>query len=469
MRNWILFVLSAAAVLGFQEHVELTAYREKTTGTTVLVGTLRVFEDREAGAGRTIDLNLMVLPALDEAPAPDPIFWLQGGPGVAATNSFRGLAASWMRKRRDIVLVDQRGTGRSNPLHVELPARDLQDYLDPIFRPEPFRASLERLEKRADLTQYTTPVAMDDLNEVREALGYEKINLIGGSYGTRAALVYLRRHPETVRCAVLNGVAPISFINPLYHAFAAQEGLERLFEEIEADPGYSKAFPSLRRKFQSILMRLDAEPVRTVIRHPDTGEEVSVVLSRTAFTEALRIMMYYMDTNRRVPLMLLRAYEGDFAPFAQLGVRSNRRIRGIIHFGMLMCVTGSEDIPRIEEAMIPALTGNTFLGDGRVRRQMAVAAIWPRGEVPADYGEPVRSEVPVLLFSGTHDPVTPPRFGAQAAKHLANSLHLVVPAAHGAGGPVVDGIIRDFLESGTVEGLDTSGIAKLRLPPLELP
>ncbi len=451
--------------------LELTEYKDQASGTKVLRGTYRVYEHRETRKGRMLDLNLVVLPATGPDPEPDPVFWLAGGPGVGATGSAGGLAKSWMREKRDIVLVDQRGTGRSNPLQVRLPGNDgnLQGYLDPVFRPELFEAALKDLEKKADLTKYTTPIAMDDLDEVRAVLGYDKINLMGGSYGTRAALVYLRRHPETVRCAILNGVAPIAFKNPLYHASAAQEGLERIFEEVNENPEYRRAFPGLKRKFHSILKRLEAEPVEVMIRHPATNERVPVTLTRDAFAEALRIMLYYLDTNRQVPLCLLKAYEDDFEPFAQLGLYSDRRIRNIISFGMLMCVTGSEDIPRIDPKSISRLTRNTFLGDGRVRRQMAVARIWPRADVPPDYGEPVKSDVPVLLLSGTHDPVTPPRFGAEAARHLKNSLHLVVPGAHGVGGPVIERIKRDFLTTGTVKGLDTSGIEKMRLPPFKLP
>jgi pimeloyl-ACP methyl ester carboxylesterase len=170
-----------------------------------------------------------------------------------------------------------------------------------------------------------------------------------------------------------------------------------------------------------------------------------------------------------VPRLLLRAHEGDYEPFAEAGIRSNQRLRDMLCFGMLMCVTGSEDIPRIDPASIPLRTGGTFLGDRRVRNQVAVSELWPRGRVPADYGEPVRSNVPVLLLSGSHDPVTPPCWGEAAARHLTNSLHLTVPGAHGVSGHPVDRIVRDFLATGSVLGLDTSGIEKMRLPRFELP
>jgi pimeloyl-ACP methyl ester carboxylesterase len=472
----LFFLMGGALALPVQDslpasRLKLKTFLDEATRTPVRRGTYRVHENRATRTGRVIDLHIVVLPATGEDPRPDPIFWLAGGPGVAATGQAGGLARSWMREDRDIVLVDQRGTGRSNPLRIRLAGSDenLQGYLDPIFKPEIFQTGLAEVEKKADPALYTTPIAMDDLNEIRAVLGYEKINLMGGSYGTRAALVYLRRHRETVRCAVLNGVAPIAFKNPLYHAQAAQEGFDRICAEVAADPVCRKAFPGLKRKLWSLLHRLEAEPVEVAVRHPATGESVTIRLTRTAFAEALRVMMYYLDTNRKVPLCILKAYGGDFEPFGTLGISSNRRIRNLIAFGMLMCVTGSEDIPRIDPDSIPRLTRGTFLGDGRVHRQMAVAAFWPRGNVPSDYGEPVRSDVPVLLLSGTHDPVTPPRFGEEAARHLENSLHLVVPGAHGVGGPVIERIVREFLSKGTIEGLDTSGIEQIRLPPFALP
>ena len=451
--------------------LQLEERRHEASGTTVLQGTYRVFEDRTTRTGRTIDLNLLVLPALAMDSAPDPVFVLHGGPGAAATDYLGGMAKSWLRERRDIVLVDQRGTGRSNPLHVDLPdgREDPQVYLGPIFVPEYFAAALPRLRTIADLTKYTTPIAMDDLNEVREALGYDVINLRGGSYGSRAALVYLRRHPATARTATLNGIAPVSFLNPLYHAAAAQEGLETLAAECASDPHYRAAFPDLLRMVTEILARLDDAPVHVTVDHPDTGKPVEVTLDRHAFAEALRVLMYYTGTNREVPALLVRAHAGDFGPFAQRGLESNRGLRNILCFGMLMCVTGSEDIPRIDPASIPELTKDTFLGDTRVRMQMAVAEVWPRGDVPAGYGRPVDVAVPGLLWSGTHDPVTPPRWGEEAARYLPHGRHLVVPGAHGVGGECVTRIEREFLETGLVEDLDVDCVSTMRLPPLKLP
>lgn len=450
--------------------LELEPYRGGGSSSDWRHGTLEVFENRQTGRGRTISLYVLVLPARGREPAPDPIFVLHGGPGAAATSLAGGLAKSWMREDRDIVLVDQRGAGRSNPLHVELSGSidNLQGYLDPIFQVDLFRRGKERLEKIADLRQYTTPIAMDDLDDVRHGLGYQRINLVAGSYGTRAALVYMRRHERRVRTAILYGVVPLCWTNPLYHARSAQEGLDRIFDEVAADPVASKAFPRLREEFDEVLARLEKEPVEVTLTDVRRNVPVTFALTRDAFSEALRVMMYYMPTNRKVPLLIHRASEGDFKPFIQTGIKSNRQIRGIVAFGMLMSVVGSEDIPRITEEAIRRETKGTFLRDVRVRNQMAVADIWPRGDIPESYGQPVRARTPTLLISGTHDPVTPPRWGAEAARHLPNSLHLVVPAVHGSYGAAVEKVKLDLLRTGTVGGLDVSEVKKTRMPPLEL-
>jgi pimeloyl-ACP methyl ester carboxylesterase len=460
--------------LGFAQGVPGTLSMEPCpipeTDVEARCGTYTVWENRALGAGRTIDINIILIPALSDSPRPDPIVPLSSGPGGAATNGARGWSQSSFRRERDIVLVDQRGTGRSNPLFCEVAVQgDLQSYLDPAFTAEKFERCRERLERLADLTQYTTPIFADDLHEILLALGYDEVNLTGGSYGTRAALVYMRRHPETVRTAVLNGVAPIAFRNPLYHAYESQQALELTFERCAADPECHAAFPNLEQEFAELIERLNREPAQVTMPHPETGEEVTLSMSRYAFAEALRTSMYYLNMARAVPLLIHRAYEGDYEFFVDLGLRNNMAIVDALAFGMLLSVTCPEDLSRIDEAEIPELTDGTFLGDDRVRNQLAACSVWPARELPDGYGEPVSVDVPTLLLSGTIDPVTSPRWGAEAARHLPNSLHLVIPAAHGAGGPCISMIRNEFLEKGSVEGLDTSCVSEIRLPLFNLP
>ncbi len=433
-------------------------------------GTYAVYENREAAAGRTIELNIMVLPALGEAPRPDPLFPLAGGPGQGATLTARRWVNSWVRDERDIVLVDQRGTGTSNPLHCDMPGSDKhpQSYLEPVFSATVFEPCRRKLEQIADLTQYTTPIAADDLNDVRAALGYDRINLVGGSYGTRAALVYMRRHTKTVRAAILNGVAPIGFRNPLYHAYEAQQVLEKTFRECAEDPACHAAFPDLEEKFEELITNLEKEPATVTIPHPATGEDVTVSLSRYAFAEALRTTMYFLPAARDVPLLIHNAYEGDFDVFARVGIASNRGIVDALRFGMLLSVTCPEDVARIALEEIPRLTGGTFLGDTRVRGQIEACSVWPEAKVPKDYGKPVNVATPTLVLSGTIDPVTSVRWGEEAARHLPNGLHIVAPGAHGVGGPCIQNIERAFLETASVEGLDTACVADMTLPPFRI-
>jgi pimeloyl-ACP methyl ester carboxylesterase len=438
---------------------------DSVTGEVVLYGLFPVYEKRAEGEGRKIALEVLVLPAKSEKPQPDPIFYLAGGPGVNAISARSVFRDTIWRQDRDIVFISQRGTGGTVRLDCDLPGGDddLAGYLDPAFDPESLRDCLRKLELQADLRMYSTPTAMDDINEIRAALGYGQINLMGGSYGTRAALVYMRRHPETVRCAVLNGVAPLRFTNPLYHAWGAQVAIERLFAECEDDDACNAAFPDLGGKLEAVLNRLEAEPAAVTVRHPATGEEVAATLGREGFAEGLRVMMY--RSNRSVPLHIQRAYEGDVGAFAQAAMEADRSVRDIIAFGMLMCVTCSEDVARIDSELVGPLTEGTFAGPGRVLRQMEACELWPRSDLPEGFAEPVVVDVPVLILSGSLDPVTPPEWGELLAAQLPHSRHLIVPGAHGVMGPCVNGIVQELLESGSVADLDTSCVRRMGLGP----
>ena len=438
--------------------------------TPIRVGTMRVWENRETRNGRLLSLDVVVLPATASDPAPDPVFVFAGGPGQNVTTTANQWAHHWMRSQRDVVLISQRGTGGDNRLWCDLPGSDddLQGYLDPIFLEETFQHCLEQLAAQYDLAQYGTANAMDDINDVREALGYDTINLYGGSYGSRAELEYIRRHPETVRTAILNSVAPVAFINPLYHAWGAQHALDLILEECAADPECNGAYGDIRASFEEVMRVLDEGPVTTKVLSPSTGRLVEVELTRESFGEALRVIMYF--DRSQVPFLLDQAARGDFSHFAEVGIAASRGIRESLAFGMLLCVTCAEDLDRItSDEMILAATGETFLGDGRVRRQQAVCAFWPRSELPEDAADPVMRDVPVLLLSGRYDPVTPPRWGEEAASHLPQGLHVVGPGSHGQSGPCIDSIMAEVLERGTVEGVDVGCVEGLSPTPFRLP
>lgn len=432
-------------------------------------GTYEVFEDREAKRGRKIALKIAVLPALGPNPAPDPIFYLSGGPGSAAVEQ-AGTAVFLLekaRRDRDIVLVDQRGTGGSNPLRCDVPARsDLQRYLSDLMSPETAGECRKELEKRANLKLYTTPTAMDDLDEVREALGYERINLFGGSYGTRAALVYLRQHPKRTRSVVLMGAVPTYFDMPISYARSSEDAMDRLFADCAADRGCNEAFPNLKREFQQVLERLAKGPVKVALRNPATGATEEVDLSYGVAVERIRFMLYAGATSRSLPQFIHKAAGGDFAPLAQAAASTGEGLLSILYTGMFFSVTCAEDVPFIDQKRIPREIAGTFLRDVRLQTQMRACRDWPRGDLPRGYRDPIVSDAPVLLLSGAVDPVTPARWGDEVARHLPNSLHVVNPnGGHSDFGPCAAGLIGEFISKASVKGLDPSCIKAQQRPP----
>lgn len=449
----------------------LAACRIPRVPVEVRCGSLDVLENRASRTGRRITLPIVVLPSRRATAAPDPVFFIAGGPGQSATALAPMLWRSSHRDEREIVLVDQRGTGGAPVLHCDAPGSDddLQGYFEPMFRAPLYAACARTLGSMADLRHYSTYDAADDLEDVRAALGYERINLVGASYGTRLSLAYMRRHPTRVRAAILSGLVPTSFRNPLHHARSAQDALDSLLAACERDAPCRRAYPRLRAQLDEVVRRLDRAPAEAVVWHPVTRAPARVRLSRSAFGEALRVMMYSTDRITSIPLLIDRAHRGDLTPFAAIALESSRNLRRDLRFGVLMSVVCAEDVPRIRESEIARETRGTLIGDERVRTQMAACASWPKAELSRDHGVPAESRVPTLLISGTLDPVTPPRWGAEAARHLPNAVHLVVPGGHTPQSPCLDAIARRVLERASAQGLDTSCVRGMTLPPFALP
>ena len=431
----------------------------------VLCATYPVWENRATRQGRKIGLNIVILPALGPDRQPDPVFELGGGPGQGITESAGGLARSSLRQKRDYVLVDQRGTGRSNPLNCNLYGNpiDFQRAAGDLYPRKEILKCRARLKKVADLTLYTTAAFADDLNEVRQWLGYDRINLSGGSYGTRMAQVYLRRHPETVRSVLLVGVLPVDLFLPLRHAYAGQRALDLLLAECAAQPECHAAFPDVNADLRAIKERID-QGVTVAVMNTRTGERQEVRPVWGLVAEGIRFLLYGRGGGS-LPFQVRKAVEGDLEPLVQMAIEQRLAIDDILAMGLLFSVTCAEDLPYITEQMISENTPGTFLGDYRIRQQKAVCQLWPRGKVPADVHEPVSSDVPVLLISGERDPVTPPEMAEQAARFLTNSLHVVVPrGGHGGGGDCIENLIRNFIDRASVQGLDTSCVADVNGP-----
>ena len=430
---------------------------------------LTVFENRKTRTGRTIDLNVVVLPALDQKRKPEPLFDLAGGPGEASTSGAAFYAGSGKeyRRRHDVVLVDQRGTGESNRLSIPQ-EKTPQHYLREMYPVDYVREMRHALEQRADLAQYTTSIAMDDLDDVRAWLGYDQINLFGLSYGTRAALVYMRQHPEHVRSVILMGVAPTDLKMPLHHSESAARAMDLLLGECEHDAACHAAFPQIRDDWENVLVQLEKQPARVEYLPPGKAPPTAVEIQRGVFGEKIRTWMYDRDKAARIPLIVHHAAEGDFAPFLQQAIAPS--IPDFIADGMYLSVTCAEDVPFINQEEAARLTARNPFGNYRIFQQMRACGMWPRGEISAGFLAPVRSDTPVLIFSGNMDPVTPPKYGEQVAAHLPNSRHVVIPeGGHGPFGlsdpGCIDRIAIEFLNKGDTTNLDVSCVERMARPP----
>jgi pimeloyl-ACP methyl ester carboxylesterase len=365
---------------------------------------------------------------------------------------------------RDIVLVDQRGTGESNPLDCKLPKEKLEDISNIDDYPvEEFQACLEAYD--ADASLYTTPVAMDDLDDVRSFLRYEKINLYGGSYGTRAGLVYLRRHGEHVRTVILDGVAPPDMKLPVSAPLDGQRALDLLLADCEADTACNERFPGLRDRVKSLFARLEKQPASVRVQHPRTGEWADVEIGRTLMVNVLFGAFYSPLSSSLVPLLVERAEQNDFQPLLAMSF-TGEDLGDLLSQGMFLSVICNEDVPRVTGEDRARMASESFLGD-MFESRLKPCEFWPRAEVSEDYYEPVESDVPVFILSGQLDPITPPRWGEHIAEHLPNSKHLVVPGVgHGVlGQGCVTRLANQFLDDGTAANLDTGCVDQLRRPP----
>ncbi len=438
-------------------------------GVIAQCGELLVYEDRAAAAGRQIALNIAVVPATGSRNVveDDPLFLLAGGPGQAAVETFP-LALSvfaGVNRNRDIVLVDQRGTGESNGLNCEV----LEDETLPADLPDEEQIALldqcrVDLAERADLSLYTTDDFVADLDDVRAALDYDTINLYGASYGTRAALTYMRRFPEHVRSVVLDSVAGPELVLFLQMPQDGQRALDLLFDRCAADAACNDAFPNFRAEYEAVLARL-ATPQPVTVADPLSNEPLAFQLDRDFLSQLVFNSLYSAEFQGLLPLLVHHAHEtGDYAPLIVQGLTVSSSAG--LYPGLLYAVACSEDAPLIDPAEAESIRAGTSFGDFATRFQ-TICANWPRAEIAADFRDPLQSDIPTLLLSGGADPVTPPEYAAQVAAGLSNSRHIVVPGfGHGVVGVgCMPSLVAEFVRATDPAALDPTCLDVLQPPP----
>lgn len=430
--------------------------------------------------GTQITLHYAVLPALARNKLPDPVFFFAGGPGQSAIELAGLVSAQFARtlNRRDVVLIDQRGTGRSAPLKCDEgdeAARPLAEGVDPRRMAEQLARCREALQRRpwGDLRFYTTPIAMQDADAVRAALGVDQLNAVGASYGTRAVLDYQRQFPRHVRRAVIDGVAPPDMVMPASFAVDNQAALDAVFGACEHEPACALRHPRLRAQWRTLLGSL---PRRIQVLHPVTGRPEPLQLTHDALMGLVRSPLYVPALAAALPAAISAAAEGRFEMLAALGLALQGKGKGLsVAEGMHFSVVCSEDVPGLAAVGGDGAAAAPDFGAGFAQMYREVCSAWPKGTLPVGFRRIPPAATPVLLLSGGIDPVTPPRHAERVARALgAQARHVVVPnAGHGvmALGCMSDVVYRfiDVERDADALALDTGCATAVPRPPAFVP
>ena len=461
------FTAVAAGQMGYAHSVALQSCSVPGVRRSARCGAIEVLENPDRPGGRKLAIHFAVIPAANGHPRSDPIVPLLGGPGESAIE-----AAEWavhrlepMLNDRDLLLVDQRGTGQSGALRCHFfspddPAESLQN----LFPPASVETCAKDLATHTDLTQYSYRRFSEDLEKVRLTLGYESLNLFAGSYGTRAAQVFVRAYPGSVRTIFLGSVDPIDIPNPLPFAKAAQSAVERTFVACDSDASCRTAFPRVREEFSQIMERLASRRVFVTV----PGYAGTVALSQGRVAEWFRSLLYRPSSAARLPWLIDRASKGDWDPIVKGILDDARDADHDLSLGLLLSITCSDDVPFVREEEVVAATRNTFLGEWRLRQQEAACKAWPHSVAPASDREAIHTEVPTMFVSGDSDGGTPLWFAEHAAPGFRNRAVVIMSdRGHTEWAPCIETLYQRFLNQGSVHGLDASACAHLSRPPFK--
>jgi pimeloyl-ACP methyl ester carboxylesterase len=417
-------------------------------GEAARCGTFVVPENRQHPGGRRIGLNVVVVPARRRPALPDAFTFLAGGPGSAATLQTGWVARTFgaVNARRDIVLVDQRGTGSSHPLACVVPAHPPRT----AAQSRAFAASCLR-SLHADVRQFGTRTAMDDLDALRAALGYRTLDVYGASYGATAAQVFLQRHPSSVRTLVLDGSTALDV--PFYGRFAAnaQAALDRVAARCRASAPCRRAFPQWRADFTRLVRAWDEHPALT-----RTGETTS----GAGLAGVVQSMLLSAGTAAEIPLVVSRAAAGDYAPLNR-NVQSGQGSLDLMFYS-IWCNEPWVGL----DVHGPWGTDFDSTTESALAFHRGVCKYVPkRAEPAADWTLP-NSRVPLLVLAGGADPQDPIGNMPHLARAFPDSRAIVVPGYGHVVAPFgcLGAVVSRFVEAGTARGLAT-GCVRAIAPP----
>jgi pimeloyl-ACP methyl ester carboxylesterase len=438
-----------------------------TTATTrAYCAPFQVPEDWDQADGRRIDLKLALIKSSASLAERDLVVLLAGGPGQAATETWPRARAGFgpLLEHRNVLLLDQRGTGASNALTCAHASDEDTAAFDIERVRTQTRACLDTVSKHADPRMYTTTMALRDLEAVRQALGAPTFDLVGVSYGTRVAQLYALRYPQGVRSVVLDSAVANEHAIGSEFALNLDAALEAQFATCTATPACAKAFGDPWANLQQLRETLRAKPLDVDYRDPVDNTRKTQHLDASTLAGLVRMYAYLPETSALLPLGIAQARAGDYAPLAGQLRMLGSELEGLSDNAMQLSVICSEDADRIEPRADDA---QTLLGSELTEALRAQCEIWPHGTRPADFNAPFASDKPVLILSGEFDPVTPPRYAEQIVKTLPNGRLLV---ARGQGHSVMGRgcfpkLVARFVDTLDAAKLDAGCVADFAAQP----
>ena len=406
-----------------------------------------------------IDLRVAVVPALNLTPETDPIVPIAGGPGQGTVEFYALMQGAFepLRRNRDILLVDQRGTGESARLDCPIDDDailfesefDLDETLEYINR------CLEELPH--DPRYFTTSVAVTDLEAVRTALGYSALNLYGVSYGSRVAQHFARQYPDSTRTVVIDGVVPPQIALGPEIATESQRAVDNILARCAENDACNERFPDIAATFARIVAELREQPVNVMAPHPNTGRMENIAFGPGQLAGSVRMLAYSPTTIALLPLFIHEAGEGNWVPLASQYMMTALQMSDMLALGMHNAVMCTEDMPFLDRTTID-YDGieASYMGSFQLDTLQAICASWPSGPIDTGFKVPLATDLPFLLLSGDADPITPPRYAELALVDLTNFEHLV--GTHQGHGQITVGctsrLIADFVEAADPDAID---------------
>jgi len=373
-----------------------------------------------------IELRVAIVAALNLTPEPDAFVPIAGGPGQGSVQFYAAYAAAFedVRRNRDILLVDQRGTGESSRMDCPVDEELVEGQYSTELTIEYTNECLAALPE--DPRFFTTSVAVTDLEAVRQALGYPSLNLYGVSYGTRVAQHFARRYPGSTRSIVLDGVVPPQLSLGPEIATESQKAVDRILDRCSEDAACAERFPDIRATFRRVVNQLRESPVSIEVPDPNSGRPERIAFGNTELAVAIRLLAYHPNSVALLPLLISEAGNGNFVPLAAQYQMTMIAMLDALALGMHNAVMCSEDLPFLDTKSIDYDSIDaSYMGSMQMKALEAICSVWPAGPVDDGFKEPLSTDLPVLLLSGDADPITPPRYADMATVGLTNARHLV--------------------------------------------